>query len=409
MVRRNASPGFYITMSSAAQLTDWVGDEAATPYNQPSSVPVAQTGANSQFGRSHIKVMEAKTAAKEVDVVLRAYIRETDEEGSNRLLVELMCGYCQPVVHNIVRSRLAVDRTRQSGRREIDDTEDVCNEIILQLLRRVRALKLSGAQEPPADFSSYVAVTAFNACSRYLRKKYPERHRLKSKLRYILMKRPAFGLWEAGERWLCGLDEWRTQKRPPAGSDDLRRLLEDRPLLDQAEQLLSSEPVELLTQVFNKLGGPLEIDDLVGILSDLCGIQETTRLVDKSNEGPSVYERIPDPETSHATRVEQQLFLKRLWGEIGSLPLRQRFALLLNLKDSQGRDLASLLAHLRVATLTEISSVLELSPERFAELWNRLPVDDATIAAYLDVTRQQVINLRLSARRRLARRMKGHW
>ncbi|HEU4390354.1 MAG TPA: sigma-70 family RNA polymerase sigma factor [Blastocatellia bacterium] len=354
--------------------------------------------------------MEAKTAAKEVDAVLRAYIRDTDEEGSNRLLVELMCGYCQPVVHNIVRSRLAVDRTRQSGRREMDDTEDVCNEIILQLLRRVRALKLSGGQDPPSDFSSYVAVTAFNACSRYLRKKYPERHRLKSRLRYILMKRPAFGLWEAGERWLCGLDEWRTQKRPPVRSDELRRLLEDRHLLDHANQQFSSDPVALLTQVFNTLGGPLEIDELVGILSDLCGVQENIRLVDNTgDDGSSSYERIPDPEASHATRVEQQLFLKRLWVEIGSLPLRQRFALLLNLKDPQGRDLASLLAHLRVATLSEIAQVLELSPERFAELWNRLPVDDATIALYLDVTRQQVINLRLSARRRLARRMKGRW
>jgi hypothetical protein len=36
-----------------------------------------------------------------------------------------------------------------------------------------------------------------------------------------------------------------------------------------------------------------------------------------------------------------------------------------------------------------------------------LPLDDATIAGLLGLTRQQVINLRKSARERLARRLKG--
>jgi hypothetical protein len=44
---------------------------------------------------------------------------------------------------------------------------------------------------------------------------------------------------------------------------------------------------------------------------------------------------------------------------------------------------------------------------QFAELWPQLPLDDATIAGLLNLTRQQVINLRKSARERLARRLKG--
>jgi hypothetical protein len=39
------------------------------------------------------------------------------------------------------------------------------------------------------------------------------------------------------------------------------------------------------------------------------------------------------------------------------------------------------------------------------ELWDELPLDDLKIAARLGMTRQQVINLRKSARARLARRM----
>jgi hypothetical protein len=43
--------------------------------------------------------------------------------------------------------------------------------------------------------------------------------------------------------------------------------------------------------------------------------------------------------------------------------------------------------------------------QEFAKLWNNLPLEDTTIAQNLGVTRQQVINLRKSARERLARRM----
>ena len=53
-------------------------------------------------------------------------------------------------------------------------------------------------------------------------------------------------------------------------------------------------------------------------------------------------------------------------------------------------------------------TALALAAEQFAELYNRLPLDDATIAQRLGITRQQVINLRKAARDRLVRRMRSH-
>ncbi len=41
-----------------------------------------------------------------------------------------------------------------------------------------------------------------------------------------------------------------------------------------------------------------------------------------------------------------------------------------------------------------------------ATLWQELPLEDARIAVILDVTRQQVINLRRTARERLQCRMR---
>ena len=59
-----------------------------------------------------------------------------------------------------------------------------------------------------------------------------------------------------------------------------------------------------------------------------------------------------------------------------------------------------------VATIRQIAETLEITDSRFAEMWPRLPLDDAAIAGLLNLTRQQVINLRKSARERLARRLK---
>ena len=108
-----------------------------------------------------------------------------------------------------------------------------------------------------------------------------------------------------------------------------------------------------------------------------------------------------------AVQVEQRLYLQHLWSEIRALPLRQRWALLLNLRDPLGLELVTLLTEMGIAGLGDIAGALDIPLEQMAQLWNRLPIEDAKIAEQMGVSRQQVINLRVSARRRLARRMNG--
>ena len=55
--------------------------------------------------------------------------------------------------------------------------------------------------------------------------------------------------------------------------------------------------------------------------------------------------------------------------------------------------------------MQQIAELLERSPQEFHGLWNRLPLDDLSIAQLLGLTRQQVINLRKSARERLSRHL----
>jgi hypothetical protein len=48
-----------------------------------------------------------------------------------------------------------------------------------------------------------------------------------------------------------------------------------------------------------------------------------------------------------------------------------------------------------------------MSEERLTALWNDLPADDRAIGEILGCARQRVINLRMSARKRLSNRMRA--
>jgi RNA polymerase sigma factor (sigma-70 family) len=335
-----------------------------------------------------------------------AYLVEMDEERADRLLVELVCEHAQPIAKKIVASKLRAKSSHHGATRALqdgEDVEDVCNDVLAQLLRRLRRLKASSQMATLTDFSAYVAVTAFNACNQFLRKKYPERYGLKNRLRYALGRDERLALWERTGRWICGLAEWRNEDRVVAAARRLLVFCQDSDLSRLTAAVFDGPPREiagLIGIAFVQFQNPVDLEDLVDEFLESRG---TTLPGHQRANLPSA--SFVDPIAGYADRVEQQLYLRRLWSEIQVLPPRQRAALLLNLRDEDGNELVTLLVHTRVATLTAVAEALQLSSEELANLWNKLPVEDATIAEQFGLSRQQVINLRVSARRRLARKM----
>jgi hypothetical protein len=159
----------------------------------------------------------------------------------------------------------------------------------------------------------------------------------------------------------------------------------------------------LLPEIFKCVGRPLPFEELVNGLADWWGMNAVSRTEisyeedDASNAG-----RQPDT----VIKVERRAYLRRLWNVICELPLPQRLALLLNVRDSNGQDIITMFVDIYVATIRQIAEALGMPVEDFVELWRDLPCDDSAIAKRLGLTRQQVISLRQSARRRLARRMR---
>jgi hypothetical protein len=117
---------------------------------------------------------------------------------------------------------------------------------------------------------------------------------------------------------------------------------------------------------------------------------------------------VSTPAADTGAKFDQRRLLAHIWSEIVTLPLSQRVALLLNLRDEEGACALTSLPATGVASMREIARVLEMPAEDLAALWHALPLSDLNLAGRLGVSRQQVINLRKAARERLIRRTAGN-
>jgi RNA polymerase sigma factor (sigma-70 family) len=344
-------------------------------------------------------------ASGNTDPLLHPFLQAEDESEAQLFLDQLIAEHAQPLVRDITRSKLRAFRPG-SGTSPVPEAEDVCGEVVVQLLGRLRDLRGDPQDDTIANFRSYVAAVAHNSCTETLRRKYPERHRLRNRLRYLLSHDPRFALWEGRQgSLLCGLAEWKDDTFPTqqAGEPGFAQTVCDKPNLRQLP------PRAFLDALFSLSGRPLALDELVGLTANIWAIDDLHRVENKDEDEGEVWNRIPDSRVNVAVHVERRMYMAALWKEILELRPLQRAALLLNLHDPSGQDMLPLLVLTDAARFSEIASSLDMTMPEFTELWDDLPLDDATIAQRMKLTRQQVINLRKSARERLARRMSKHW
>jgi RNA polymerase sigma factor (sigma-70 family) len=314
--------------------------------------------------------------------LLRAYLDARDAVQEDELLAALVFDNASPVIRRTVGRRLMTSPEQ--------DREDVAGDVILDLVSRLKRLKQAGGA-PIERFTAYVAVTAHNACDQYLRHRYPQRHRLKNRLRYLLTKTPRFALWEDDERgWVCGRAAWRERPPVPLDPELVSRLgARDRP------------PPQILADLFEHAGGPVEFDALTALFALFWGVRDATSSLELVEHAVAASEPAAD-----ALLVQKQS-LERLWSEIEDLPAAQRAALLLNLRDATGGSAVWVLPAAGIASMRRVAEMVGIAGEEFAGLWARLPLSDIDIGERLGVARQQVINLRQAARQRLGRRLRG--
>ncbi|HEX6716000.1 MAG TPA: hypothetical protein VF088_02750 [Pyrinomonadaceae bacterium] len=338
-----------------------------------------------------------------IDALLEPLLVETSDDQVDQLLSQLITVHAAPVIKGVIRFKLRLSSSRETERAEADDIQQ---EVVMQLVAQLQRFRKLPNGHPISDVRGMAAVIAHRTCARWMRRQFPERHALKNRLHYVLTRQRGLALWQDNDgKLVAGFDVWQQQKKSATGT---RNLSDVENLPTHIRALKSDKPQELaqaIASIFNYVGGPIEFDELVNVVAAIQGIsdQPVEALADDEDTAAAPAAPEPDP----AWRIEKRMFLQRLWEELQQLPLNQRAALLLNLKDSSGFGCITLFPALGIATMRQLAAALEITPESLAGLWNALPIEDARIAELLGLTRQQVINTRKSGRERLARRLKG--
>lgn len=310
------------------------------------------------------------------DPVLQNYLHATGDEETRARLLALLFDSAEPIVLRIVNSRLRTAPHTQHR-------EDLTAEVILDLIHRLQDLKAAPAADGILNFAGYVATVAHHACDRYFRQRFPQRHRLKNRLRYLASNDPRFSLWtDSSGELICGLAAWQGAAPVPQHS---------------TIHVQPGPTDKVAAAILRSANGPLRLDDLVNATADCLGITD--------HYVPLESVAIPSPSAvDPAQAIDQRRWLATLWPEILLLPLTQRIALLLHLRDERGGPALPYFPASGVATISAIAAALEMTLAELVALWPNLPLSDLAIAERLGLTRQQVINLRASARQRLARK-----
>lgn len=381
-------------MESRAQLKSVLDVDTDTVPGFDGGTPSLPPGVNSQVGESAEALLAAYTDA----------VKCERSEAAGHLLGRLLRDHAAPVIAKVTRLKL-FSASFHGQTYDAHEEEDVRSTVALQLILRIRNSVSSGA--PIESFAAYVAGMTQNCCNQLLRRKYPQYTRLKNRIRYLLRHDPQFALWES-EQWLCGLAAW---KEETSGSVD-RRAFEPVEVAEFSRSCLRGRnvprmnPAELVQALLKWRSHPIALDELVNALASLYGVRDVDTVASHGDENDaSVGDLLAAASADPVSLLDTRSSLERLWMEIRCLPRPQRVALLLNLRDVQRRDALTLLPLTGIASLRDLANVLEIEPQRLAEIWNALPLDDLSIGALLRISRQQVINLRKSARERLARRM----
>jgi DNA-directed RNA polymerase specialized sigma24 family protein len=320
------------------------------------------------------------------DSRLAAFLVAECEDERDRQLDRVVEEHVRPTAHRTIAAHM-----RGEWRIDSHDAEDVVSGVVLMMIRKLRAALIL-EEESLQNLEAYVTTVTRNVLRDLVRARSPGRMRVRSRLRYLLAHDRRLALWNCDGVSVAGLSSQLDREPVNPETENLAAAIRNLPASpDRAP--------EALIRLFAQLGGPLRFITLVSAFVELWGVRDG----EISN-----IEAVADESNRPGQRLEWRQYLDLLWRELLGLPVRQRSALLLNLRMPHSENAIALFIAAGIARFEEIAEALGMLPPQLAAIWDELPLDDETIASSLGGSRQQVINLRKAARERLARRMAAH-
>jgi len=343
----------------------------------------------------------------DVGALFEEYISASDPAQGEQALQRLLAA-CEPIIATAIRAKLGLGGPSSRSARSAaeDEASDLIGDAYVAALCWLRALKDSPPRPAIKEFSSYLQGMLRRIFYDWLRRRHPARHRLKSRLHALAAGDTpvsGFSTWRsASGGLLLGYDEWRG--REPRLNAKFRAWLEDPGSLPQRGPVPFSElplPV-LVARVLDRIGSPIDLDQLVNGLSRLVGLVAPRAIPeDAADHALAAGQGERDPAQTAIRHVQADKAAHALAEEVCALPERQAQALLLALPQDE------LLALVSLATPSRVAALLGCPLSELGRALGEVPVPDLLIARRLGLRRQQVVNLRKCARERLRRRLQA--
>ncbi|MCX6612113.1 MAG: hypothetical protein NTW74_14820, partial [Acidobacteria bacterium] len=218
------------------------------------------------------------------------FINAPSAAEAGELLSHLANTHLCPLVEAVLRARLArFPRFQQ-------ETGDIAAEAMVKILSRLQQWR-AGTAEPIADLNAYAAITIRRACDQLFRHHFPNRHRLKNRIRYVLKPERGYAVWTAPNHEICcGLRSWEGSRAAQPAELGVSPFL---PLQD------------IIATFFQTIGQPVELDHLVDLIAAATGVSDLPcDLETLILQSPSPAEPPADSDGNWAA------WASRLWAEV---------------------------------------------------------------------------------------------
>lgn len=340
-----------------------------------------------------------------MDNLLLPYLNANGESERQQRLDELLTVRAAPIVRQTLRRRLGFYVSAQGINERNQDAEDLYQEAMTRIVQVLHDLQASSSATNIDNFDLYVARIASNICIDFLRAKAPARTRLKDSLRDLFRRHKDLVAWDYENELLCGFAVWRnTGKTVFSGqaSRDLETKSEAFRAARFPDEDVRTAPLpQVVAELFDWIGGPVEIDVLVRIVASLLDVREQPIESLDDDISQSWNANIAGNPPSSESTLQAKELLRRLWQAVIRLPPEQRDAFCLGFEDQAGQDLFSVLLGAGIVTLKDLANGLARSVEEVGRLRTRLPMDSAAVAAELNASRDNVYKWRFRAVQRL--------
>jgi hypothetical protein len=350
-----------------------------------------------------------------IDAVITALLQAPDDAEALRLADEA-ARHADAAMRGAIARRLRAIGARQGDAAGEATLAEVRAEAADHLAARLLTLRRGahGAAEARTmgDLRAHASGLAGRIADGWARRRHAGRARLRNRLRYLLARDRRFMLRPTpDEEWRCGLAgrDARTFASGEAAGPG-RRIPEAPPAAARGrEPAIDPNPVALaalVIELLTKAGGPVDLEQLTDAVAErVVAPTDGARTDGLRTDGAGMAHERDAVDEEEMAAADPRGWLERLWADIAALPPMCRATIAFGLRDADGRGVIGLFPSAGVAGIRRIADALGLSPERLADLWKGLPLDDNGIAARIGVTRPQVALLRRAARARLARRM----